>query len=114
MLCKGRGVATVNKNPEMSPFLLKAYSLVGEADTYTQKGNELNNKTLKNLNRGSKERQKERVLSGRERPPQREALKLRKQRMRGGNHENIGGRRVLGPWDPDKKGLGASVERKEG
>ena len=89
MLCKGPGVATVNKNPEMSPFLLKTYSLgrvdrvrchfslVGEADTYRRKGNKLNNKSLKNLNGGPKERWKELVHSGQERPPQREALKLR-------------------------------------
>ena len=76
MLCKGPGVATVNKNPEMSPFLLKTYSLVGEADTYRWKGNKLNNKSLKNLNGGPKERWKELVHSGQERPPQRKALKL--------------------------------------
>lgn len=28
-LCKGPGVATVTKNPEMLPFRHKAYSLVG-------------------------------------------------------------------------------------
>ena len=61
----------------MPSFLLKTYSLVGEADTYTQKGNKLNNKSLKNLNRGPKERWKELVHTGQETPPQREALKLR-------------------------------------
>ena len=34
--------------------------------------------------------------------------------MRGGSHENIGGRRVLSPRDPNKKELGVSVELKEG
>lgn len=66
ILCKGAGVATVNKNPEMLPFLHKAYSLVGEAS----QPNKLNDKCLKDLKEGPRERLKgELFQSGQKWPP---------------------------------------------
>lgn len=64
-LGKGPGVATVNKNPKMSPFLLKAYGRVGEAhtDTHTH-GNKLNDKCLRDVSRGPRERLQKELLHG--------------------------------------------------